>query len=450
MKTSIVAVMALALCAAGALTASAEAARIVDLEECLRLGFTNDAGLRSGELQTRIADARLREMQGQYLPSVALQGSYSRLSDVTPGSMNLDLGASIGSKTVTFPAPLVNSTSLGIAVQQPLFTGHRIASSIRQAQAMRDSDRGDLARSRLDLRFTITEAYWSFAKARTQELAITQSVAQAETHLADARNLLDQGMATNNDVLQAQMRLEDAQIELASAGSFHQMARVRLAQLVGLPWNTNLDIPADIPQTIPQIIPPRPGKLEDLVARALAARPEIQGARSRVSAGEASVDLARSGLFPSIFLTGGCTLADPNQRVFPQADQFIGTWSVGIAASIDIGRFPQVAAQQEQAQSRLAQAQENSRKLADLVIADVVRAYLAVNEAAGRFDALHKETAQTEENDRVTQERYRQGVALSSESLDAQAMLVRARLREDGALFDFLVARAALERAAGE
>ena len=446
MKASIVAALALALCAAGALTASAEAARIVDLAECLRLGFANDAGLRSDELQTRIADARLREMQGQYLPSVALQGGYSRLSDVTPGSMTLDLGAPIGSKTVTFPAPLVNSTSLGIAVQQPLFTGQRIASSIRQAEAMRDSDRGDLARSRLELRYTISEAYWSFAKARTQQLAITQSVAQAETHLADARKLLDQGMVTNNDVLQAQMRLEDAQIELASAGSFRQIARVRLAQLIGLPWNANLDIPDDALQTIQ----PQQGKLEDLVARALAVRPEIQGARSRVSAGEASVDLARSGLSPSIFLTGGYTLADPNQRVFPQADQFIGTWSLGITASIDIGRFPQVVAQQEQAQSRLAQARESSRKLADVVTVEVVRAYLTANEAAGRFDALRRETAQAEENDRVTRERYRQGVALSSESLDSQAMLVRARLREYGALFDFLVARAALERAVGE
>jgi len=41
-------------------------------------------------------------------------------------------------------------------------------------------------------------------------------------------------------------------------------------------------------------------------------------------------------------------------------------------------------------------------------------------------------------------------VALSSESLDAQTMLVRARLREDGAFFDFQVARAALDRAVGE
>ena len=89
-------------------------------------------------------------------------------------------------------------------------------------------------------------------------------------------------------------------------------------------------------------------------------------------------------------------------------------------------------------------------KIADAVTADVIRAYVTLKEAVGRLASLHEETTQAEENDRVTQERYRQGVALSSESLDAQTMLVRARLREDGALFDCQVARAPLQRAVGE
>ena len=82
--------------------------------------------------------------------------------------------------------------------------------------------------------------------------------------------------------------------------------------------------------------------------------------------------------------------------------------------------------------------------------ADVIRAYLNLQEASGRLTSLREETAQAEENDRVTQERYRQGIALSSESLDAQTLVVHARLREQGALFDGLVARAALARAVGE
>jgi len=143
-------------------------------------------------------------------------------------------------------------------------------------------------------------------------------------------------------------------------------------------------------------------------------------------------------------------VANPNERVFPQSNQFVGTWSIGILASVDVGRYPQVFAQTEQARNKLSQAQQTSRQIADAVTADVIRAYVTLNEAVGCLASLHEETAQAAENDRVTQERYRQGVALSSESLDAQTLVVQARLREDSALFDCQVARAALERAVGE
>jgi outer membrane protein TolC len=223
------------------------------------------------------------------------------------------------------------------------------------------------------------------------------------------------------------------------------IARVRLALLIGLPWDAALDIPDTPSQSVE---PPRES-VADLVARAMAKRPEIQAARSRVTAQEASVEVARSGLFPSVFLTGDYTVADPNQRVFPQSDQFTPTWSIGMLASIDLGRYPQVLAQEEQASNKLSQARESSRKIADAVAEEVIRAYLSLREAAGRLALLHQETAQAEENDRVTQERYRQDIALSSESLDAQTLVVRARLREDGALFDCLVAKAALDKAVG-
>jgi outer membrane protein len=441
------AVLALALCV---VSTGAAAPRVLSLDECLRLGFANDAGLRSDELETQIADARIHEMQGQYVPSLSLQGSYSRLSDVAPGSMQVALSPPIGTQTITFPPSLDNSTSFRLLLQQPLFTGQRIASSIRQAEALRDSSRGDLVKGRLDLRYSITEAFWNLARAKTQVQAINQSVSQSETHVSDAQKLLGQGMATNNDVLQAKMRLEDAKIDLSSAKSAEQIAQAHLAIVIGIPWDTGIDIPDSAVQEAETSVQAPQESLPDLVAKALASRPEIQAARSRVTASEASVELARAGLFPNLFLTGDYTLANPNQRVFPQADQFTGTWSIGLLASVDLGRYPQVLAQTEQARNKLSQAKQTSRQLGDMVTADVIRAYVTLNEAVGRLASLHEETSQAEENDRVTQERYRQGIALSSESLDAQTLLVRARLRENSALFDCQVARAALQRAVGE
>ena len=269
-------VLSLALSAA---TSAAADPRVLALDECLRLGFAHDAGLRSQELETQIADARIHEMQGQYLPSLSLQGGYSRLSDVAPGSISVNLPPPFGSQTITFPPSLDNSTTIKLSLQQPLFTGQRIAGSIRQAEAQRDGSRGDLGKSRLDLRYSISEAFWDLAKAKTQVQAITQSVSQA------------------------QMRLEDAGIDLTGAQSAQRIAGAHLAIMVGLPWDTDIDVPDAAAQDAQAGARAPAQSLAELVAKALSSRPEILAAKSRVTASEASVDVARAGLFPSVSIT---------------------------------------------------------------------------------------------------------------------------------------------------
>ena len=184
------------------------------------------------------------------------------------------------------------------------------------------------------------------------------------------------------------MRLEDARIESQRAASAREMARIRLAQLIGAPLGEALDTRDDEAAAAPEPAPAFGRGLEELLARALAARPELAGARSRVGAQEAAVDVARAGRFPTVFVTGDYTFADPNPRVFPQSDEFTGTWSVGIMASFDIGRYPQVAAQEEQANARAAQAREILRGQSDAIAVEVVRAAISLNAALASYESL--------------------------------------------------------------
>ena len=137
-------------------------------------------------------------MQGQYVPSVSLQAGFSRLSEVPPGTIG----------PVTLPAAPLNSTIVRLSVQQPLFTGLRIASSIRQADAVRLSAGSDAARARLDLRSAVADSFWQLARARALEKSLIEGQGQMERRLADVKTLVQQGVATENDVLQASMRLE--------------------------------------------------------------------------------------------------------------------------------------------------------------------------------------------------------------------------------------------------
>ena len=57
---------------------------------------------------------------------------------------------------------------------------------------------------------------------------------------------------------------------------------------------------------------------------------------------------------------------------------------------------------------------------------------------------------QAEENLRVTRERFKQGVALSADVLDAEVALLQAKLGRTQAAIDLVLAQARLEKALGD
>ena len=446
MSARAVAILVAALCALAPGGVGADSPRVVSLEECTSMALAHDPGLRSDVLESAAAEARLSEMKGQYVPSVSVQAGYSRLSDVEPGSLTIP-GVPV---PVTFPSSPVNSTIVKLSVAQPLFTGLRISSSIRQAEASRTAAGSDVQRTRAEVRYLAQAAFWQLARARSLEAAAREAQSQLERRLADLKTRFDQGVATSNDVLQAGTRLEDARIATTQAAGARELARIQLAQLIGIPPSQAFDVP-DVPPGPSPDPAPGPGTgMDELVSRALAARPELGSARSRITAMEAAADVARAGRFPTVMLTGDYTLANPNQRVFPQQDAFTGTWSVGIVASFDVGRYPQVAAQEQQAADRTSQAREALQRQSDAVAADVMRAAVTLNTALAVYESLKAETSQADENARYVEERFGQGVALPSARLDAQSMLAVARLRELAGLADCYIARAGLDRAQGD
>ena len=422
--------------------------RVVSIEECAALALSHDAGLRSDELESAAANARLTEMKDQYIPSVSIQAGCSRLSDVSPGSISVNTGFG-PPVTATFPASPLNSTVMRLSLQQPVFTGLRISSSIRQADAARTAAASDVQRTRAEVGLAARSAFWQLARAKCLEAAAREGQAQLERKLAETTTFFSEGVATNNDVLQAGSLLEDARMEVVRAASARELARVQLAQLIGLSLTDPLDV-AEVASAVPEAVDLSGPALEGLVTRALAARPELAGARSRVEAQEAAADAVRAGRLPSIVLTGDYTLANPNPRVQPPQDEFTGTWSVGVMASFDVGRYPQASAQEEQARDRAAEAREMLGRQSEAVAAEVVRAAISLGAAVSGWESLAAQSRQADDNARYMDERFRQGLVLQTAQLDAQSLLRRARLRQQAGLIDCLAARAALDHALGD
>ena len=79
----------------------------------------------------------------------------------------------------------------------------------------------------------------------------------------------------------------------------------------------------------------------------------------------------------------------------------------------------------------------------------MTHSYLSLTEAEQRVKATRENVGQAEENYRVTDSKFKQGMATNTDLLDAQTMLTQVRMDYAIALADDHIARAALEKAMG-
>jgi outer membrane protein TolC len=133
----------------------------------------------------------------------------------------------------------------------------------------------------------------------------------------------------------------------------------------------------------------------------------------------------------------------------PARDEFKGTWDVSLSVSFDIWNWGQTKNQTEQAKAQLAQARDARKLLEDQAVLEVTQSRLSLARARDKVRVAGQAVGQAEENFRVTRDRFKQGVALNTDVLDADVALLQARLNRTQAAIDLVLAQARLEKALG-
>jgi len=273
----------------------------------------------------------------------------------------------------------------------------------------------------------------------------SENVDEIRAHVRDIENWQNQGLATTNDVLKVKVQLSDAQLRLIDARNNVQIARISLNSVLGLPLETSVDLASSIHHE-----PVPTPELEMLVQAALEKRPEVLSMELRVKAGDAAVSLAQSNWWPQVYLIGDYLTARPNTRIFPTQDQFKDTWDVNLGVSFDLWNWGTTVHQTDEAKAQMTQAQDDLAQLRDAVTLDVTRSMLNLHRAQERIGVAEQGVRQAEENYRVTDAKFKQGLAVNTDLLDAEVALLQARTSYTESLVDYQLAEAALARSVGQ
>jgi len=406
-------------------------AKVVSLEDCIKIGIDNSKTLKISGSKIVSAKERLNEIKTAQLPTLRLNGSYSRLSPVDPFQ--------IGSMQIS--PSILNNYSARLTLSQPLFTGNRLSSNTELTEFNSLAAETDFSKDKNQLVLDIKVVYWNYAKSLKVKETIEKNIVQVQSRFQDLENLYNNGLATNNEVLKVRVQLSNFEILLLDATNNIDISLYNLNNILGIPVNTKLE-----PKAIIELKQPEIPKLEDLIKASKQNRSDLKSLDYRIKSGEAGITLSKSGWYPQLNFTANYLYANPNSRIFPSVEKFKGTWDLGITLSYDIWNWKLTSYQTKQAEANLEQtriAKELTENIIDLEVSQNYKSLLSVTAKM----KLTKETVeQAKENYRVTNEKYKSGLLLNSEVVDAETSLLLAEINNITTIADYLIVIARLEK----
>jgi outer membrane protein TolC len=189
---------------------------------------------------------------------------------------------------------------------------------------------------------------------------------------------------------------------------------------------------------------------DELFQTALSKRPEAERLREAATAQRLQGAAYRAGYLPRVDLSGNAYYANPNQRVFPTTKEFKASWDVSAQMSWALDEIPGALAARRGADARALALDDEERALGDRIAIEVTQAIQDVRQADLAVNTAKRGLESAEESYRVRRLLFQNGRATSTELLDAETDLTRARLEALDARIDVRVARVRLTYALGE
>jgi outer membrane protein len=400
-------------------------------EDAALLALRHQPSLTVAQSQVLAAQGFVQQAKSALGPSVGTEASYTYS---TSGS-SIGLGGGSGTGTATVNGVSPSGWLLSATVRQLIWDFDHSLDLVRQASAQERSAGAGLTMAQSDLVYSVKEAFYSLAQDLRLVAVAQDNLKNQQAHLALAQARLNAGIGVPLDVVQAQTAVDDAIFSLTQAQNNALLARVSLADLIGVDPRTPLQ-PADSsePSTLGD-------NIDQLNSAALAQRPEVLQAQESVTAAVLGLDAARNSNAPVISGSVGWQDHDPH---FPPD---MNSLAAGVAlqwtpfdSGLTEGRVTVAQAGVEAAQAELVSARLG-------VLSDVSQAYLNLHTAEQGVVTAQAELVNAQEALRLAEGRYRAGIGVFLDVLDAQAALVVANTNQVNALTAVEQARAALAHA---
>jgi outer membrane protein TolC len=400
----------------------------LSLKDCLKLTLVNNKTLQRVIQEKEIARGNELKSYSAMLPSVSLTGDYTRLDEVKSIA-----GFTMGD---------VDNYSADLTVTQPIFAGGSIIAKINAGRLFSLLTDQTVRAATQDIIYEAEHSYYDVLLNQHLYQISADAVRSAQAHLDDVKFKRSGGVASDFDVLRAEVELSNFQAKLIQNKNAINISKTQLLKVIGISQDSDF-VPSDELSYVPLKM-----TMEQAVEVAYRNRPDLYEHQFDIKYQKELLNIARSRYWPTIngFYDNTWAKPDPHNSLMIEWGR---AWQAGVMATLPVfdgfsreGEIIQQKAKFKQSQIDLINAEETA-------LFELTKALLSIEDTEELVQSQQLNLTRAEEGSRLAKVGYREGINTQVEVIDAESALTEAKSFYYQAIYSHIIAKLDLQKAMG-
>ncbi|MDR6196922.1 TolC family protein [Siphonobacter sp. SORGH_AS_0500] len=399
------------------LSLHSQAQRVIPLQEAVLLALQNNATLRLSTDRIALADAKFRQVKEKSLPQIGSSLQVSRLSVLSPFEL------SMGGPEPAFALPPSSFwATIGlVSASKEIFSGFAEKSAHKSAELLTEATRLDAEKDRREIEYGVVASYYNIYKIMKSAQILEENMKLLDRKEQEVQNMLREGVLTSNELLKIQLQKSNLELSKVDVANAQKTALFNLATLLGLSEEVAVDTTLALGKQVH-------GKALELIEQAQTTRPELKANAVRMKVAENALIQTRSILYPHVDASAMYIYLNPNKNVIPASHTFLQALNLGVSVKYSISSLYASKGRIQEAKLNIAQAQHGNQIQQEQIRNEVFGLYTANETALEKVHVSEKALAQADRSYQLTDSKFRNGLLLSSDLLEAQSLLLQSQL----------------------
>lgn len=432
--------------------ASAQTPQVLTFDEALNMALTNNPSVKAAAYEEQAAEREKKAAFGLRLPTANLTGAYAYMSEDIAIDMNglkdpvrgiigslpegllppavLQQASGLLSQNWAMPLQDRSTGTVGASLTIPVYTGGKINAANNAAKIKVNEAKQSGFLNRNALVSELTERYFGLSLA-LQVVEVRKQVLEGmQQHLSDARALESNGIIARAERLYAEMHTAEAEQEYIKAQKTVETLNSALANTLNSEHASFL--PASSLFLLEGI-----EQADYFKTSALEQSPLLKQVALKRDLAWEGVRLQRSQFAPQVALMGMASLY--NYQVTP----LIPRWAVGAGVSFKIFDGLHREYKFSAAKSQVRQVDALKTKAHNDILTLIDKLYNEMTTYNRQMPSIDAAKAFAVEYLRIKEEAFKEGVAPSSDVVDARLNLAKIKIErlQTAYYYDLMLAR---------